>query len=451
MIDLEKLKNTRPSFNFMSGENRKKIIGIVSVIAVLIVTSLVIFFLGRNQDTRSRAATGDPVNFYLDPGGAIAQKPGDTFTASLYLDTGNNNITAVAPVITTSDPSILKIVSFAPAPAGASPYLSEVVLNNVDATGSTLHYIVVNKSINNVSSSSNLLIGTITLQAVSAGNATLKMDIGTAATDATIYDSKGDGLPIQNFLANTNLATLTIASPTIAEPACNVSFTFPSTPIHAGDNVPVTVTFNSPAASDAIWQYSDLQEEDANGNFAQNFGGCSGQQCTFLGPQNTVGRHYVAFHTHDETTYGAGKKMAGQTGDSIKCAVTGNNYFDTVTASPTNLASFPPPAGWTGPAVTYTLSPQNPKVGDSVTITISGRDDKGQSLNDVALVYNGQSLPQSWASGGSGGDGTTWTYTFPSSQTIQMMSCSYASTDPLGGPNCASGIPYNSATIQVAP
>lgn len=447
MIDVENIKNARPSLSFLSGENRKKTLGVLSVVVILIVTGIVILFLGQNQDTRSRATAGDPVKFYLDPEGAITKAPGEKFTAKLYLNTGNdNNISAVAPVITSSDGSVLQITGFIP--ETNNPPLNTVIVNKLENNNTYLRYIVVNKSIDNVLPSPNILLGTIELTAGTAGTAKLRISTETRATNATFYDSAISlGLPINNILDNTDLATVTVAVAVVAAPTCEVSFTFPQA-ITPNTDVPITVTQAAPVTSDSVWEYSTLYELDNQGQVIGSLGGCPNNICNLPAVKNTTGAHRVQFAVRDEETYGTDKKLPGQTEQKIWCKTQGNDTFTTGAATSANPAVITAPAGWGGPTVSYALSPQDPKAGQEVTITLQGRGNP--EIQYTALLIDG--TPQ-WASSGGGSDGTTWKATFGSTgaHTVQLAGCD-GTAYQAGTLTCTDASKqFNSGTINVSP
>lgn len=181
---------------------KKKVFSLITIFIFLLASILIIFQIKRNLDFRQRAATGDSVTFALTPETPPAGQT--TFDTALTLNANGNDISGVDILITSSDPSVLKITGFTPA---TTPNYDQA-LNAVDANGSSVHYVAVNKTADPIIGAPTIQLGTLRVQQV--GTAT-NASIAIATASTVIGRSVSTGLL---FNAGSALFTYTVSPST---------------------------------------------------------------------------------------------------------------------------------------------------------------------------------------------------------------------------------------------
>ena len=196
----------------------KKVIIFITLLLLLVAVPITVFFVGREQDLRSKAAPATTLAF--NPG-SVSKNVGDIFSLDIQIDTGGNNV-AISELHLTYDASILEALSITNGPAAPLIAASGVV-------GSGTASISVRAE-----SSTKPITGTGTIAIVrfrALGPTTTPVKI-TFDPTTTFVSGLGESKP--NVLVNTTPATITIRgatpSPTQTASAASPTVTITPTP-----------------------------------------------------------------------------------------------------------------------------------------------------------------------------------------------------------------------------
>lgn len=231
--------------------------------------------------------------------------------------------------------------------------------------------------------------------------------------------------------------------------------TLGDTTMPAGTPFIYSMKFQVNSTSDQIIHYNGLYDNGVRLNIPaqckvlqNNLNGTNSiYDCSWnLKAEGAPSTHTLMFYLRDYKNSGEKTLCTPDKGQGVK-------QTTYTVSSLGNPKAFTPPSNWTGPAVTYTLSSQNPVAGKPFNIGISNKhNDKG--IQYIALVVDGVAY---WAAYGGGGDDTYWTVTLPAGQhTVRLAgNCDYSRLDPTEkkGPYCNSDVAkfYNTARITVLP
>lgn len=204
----------------------KKIFLFVSIGIILLAIPLTVFFVGKNQDIRKKAAPASTLS--LSPS-AITKKVGETFTVEAKIDTGTNQV-GVIQIRVVYDPAKLEAVDITNGPLAPSISVS----GKVDSTGKASITVGAKNNTQPITGSGTVAI--ITMKAIAAAaspvsvrftplpdtyaNAIGEADnvlIGTTPANVTILNADGTAAsPGSDATASASLvaspsATLTLA------------------------------------------------------------------------------------------------------------------------------------------------------------------------------------------------------------------------------------------------
>lgn len=208
----------------------KKIFLFVSIGIILLAIPLTVFFVGKNQDIRKKAAPASTLS--LSPS-VITKKAGETFTIEAKIDTGTNQV-GVVQIRVVYDPAKLQAVDITNGPLAPSISVS----GKIDATGKASITVGARNNTQPITGSGTVAI--LTMKAIAA--AASPVSIRFTPLPDTYANALGEQ---DNVLIGTTPANVAIlnADGSAASP---VSDTVPT----AAPSVALTLT-PAPAATDS--------------------------------------------------------------------------------------------------------------------------------------------------------------------------------------------------------
>lgn len=209
----------------------KKVIIFITLLLLLIAVPITVFFLGREQDLRSKAAPATTLAF--NPG-SISKNVGDVFSLDIQIDTGGNNV-AIAELHLTYDASALEALSITNGPA--APFIAA---SGVVGPGTASISVRAESSTKPITGTGTIAI--VRFRTLTPTTTPVKI---TFDPITTFISGLGESKP--NVLVNTTPATITIRgatpSPTPTASAASPTVTITPTP---------TSTASAEATSSAI-------------------------------------------------------------------------------------------------------------------------------------------------------------------------------------------------------